>query len=130
MSVSEDNTNTSESSPEFWRRSAFQSDQPTVDKKTKAPYNPAAYKPQDVRSFNIKAIIAFVFICLGLVPIFLPGIATLILGLILGHSALREIKYENMRGRTMALAAVIMGWAIVGFKVLAIILMLTDGSSF
>ncbi len=52
-----------------------------------------------------------------------------IVGAILGHVALNQIKQTGEEGRGMALAAVIIGWAVFALSVLAIVVLVIIGAT-
>lgn len=71
-----------------------------------------SYSPQGVgRRTNVLAIIGLIL------AIFFP-----LVGAIVGHVALSQIKKTGEDGRGLALAAVIVGWSLTGLAIVGLIL--------
>lgn len=71
-----------------------------------------SYSPQGVgRRTNVLAIIGLIL------AIFFP-----LVGAIVGHVALSQIKKTGEDGRGLALAAVIVGWTLTGLAIVGLIL--------
>ena len=76
-----------------------------------APSEPPAQYTDNSQRWNTLAILAFVLVW-----------PTVIVGLVLGHIALSQIKRTGKRGRGLALAAVIIGWIGVALGIIALII--------
>jgi hypothetical protein len=76
-----------------------------------APSEPPAQYTDNSQRWNTLAILAFVLVW-----------PTVIVGLVLGHIALSQIKRTGERGRGLALAAVIIGWIGVALGIIALII--------
>jgi hypothetical protein len=89
---------------------------PQTSVPTAPPYTtPGYYAPAGPRT-NVLAIISLIASCAGT---FLPG--AVIAGVIMGHIALSQIKRTGEGGRGLALAGVIVGYAVFGIELLAIL---------
>ena len=75
-----------------------------------APSEPPAQYTDNSQHFNTLAILAFVLVW-----------PTVIVGLVLGHIALSQIKRTGERGHGLALAAVIIGWVGIACGIIALI---------
>ena len=76
-----------------------------------APSGPPAQYTDNSQRYNTLAILAFILVW-----------PTVIVGLILGHIALSQIKRTGERGHGLALAAVIIGWVGIGLGIIALII--------
>jgi hypothetical protein len=76
-----------------------------------APSEPPAQYTDNSQRFNTLAILAFVLVW-----------PTVIVGIILGHIALSQIKRTGERGHGLALAAVIIGWVGIALGIVALII--------
>lgn len=81
---------------------------------------PVPASAQPVAGTNSLAIVAFVFAILGF---FSAGIAFLV-GIVTGHIALSQIKKRHEGGRGLAMAALIIGYVMIGLSLLVLIIVL------
>lgn len=92
-------------------------------------YPPAGYPYAPYPSYpprtNTLAVVGFVLSILGFIWV-LPFIGGLV-GAIMGHAALGQIRQRNEGGRGLALAAVIIGWIAVGIIVVGVLLLFAVG---
>jgi hypothetical protein len=79
---------------------------PAMPPATPSPAYSTAVTPGGQPPYNLLAILAFVFVWI-----------TVIVGIILGHIALSQIKRTGERGHGLALAAVIIGWVALGLGI-------------
>lgn len=93
------------------------------------PYGGSSGPYQQQKPTNGLAIASMVTSLVGLLGCLCYGLGGIIglIGAILGHVALRQIKTGGQQGRGMALAGVIVGWlvlalAIIGWVVLGIVI--------
>jgi hypothetical protein len=77
---------------------------------TTAPYQPAPYTPAPPT--NTMAIVGLILSVVGFH----------LVGAILGHVALGQIKRTGESGRGLALAAVIIGWVLLGLTAVIVVL--------
>ncbi len=88
-------------------------------------YDYGGYGAIQQRGTNGMAIGALVSAIAGAL---LCGVLSIV-GAILGHVALNQIKQTGEEGRGMALAAVIIGWAVFALAVLAIVVLVIIGTT-
>jgi Domain of unknown function (DUF4190) len=85
-------------------------------------YQQAAYSPvgygAPVRRTNVLAIVSLILSCAGLIFWFLLPIG----GVVTGHIALAQIKRTGESGHGMALAGVIVGYALIALSIIGILL--------